>query len=1101
MISHSRIYIYLQERNKIQNLFEDIQIISKEKERFLIDIKNVEENNIELQKLVAGVHAERDSLALHCGKLNEEKERIEKQLESGKVEKKIVTDENAYLKLENQRLNHHLDNANKELNIVRNENNLLKLEKQQFNEKLHSVLNDREKLTSELQHAECQLQDILHQTRSNLQHYEVLKFFTNEKEVDDHEEDEIDDGDSFYKQNSSLSNIISSLDKSLTQFFSLKTGELNSVHDTLNECNNQVEQEAQANVLSYSKNGIHSVFLCGEPNYETRISTDIVSKGKDDLRKLYSELKLLNMVISNLEVQGELLQTENTKLRESMNCLMKLNSEGILSSQENCLEALLRNSRMVMVGNSSEDGDINMLLKKESARDVVQLQKELDICQESVEVKTLEIGQLRKKLEEQFAQFSETDSDLRNELDCCRQTLSKKVTELGVLQEELAFVLGRQCEFGTEDREMDRICSKMTQSRKCSEGKIGELDSAKDEISVLYEQQHNSQLEIEKSQDELKKMTEAFVSMSTLMKSLTGEKMNLELNVDRLQNELTASKESKAYLESCLDSLHKEKAGVEQELASIKQELLLKSAGIEELKEKEVEVAYCKSDTDDTVMKLDGKIHEVRQEFSDKFLLERSSTELEELKKQITQYERDKTDLINENTKLNNLLVDFKSVVDQNALCMRSKNSEIEAIKEDTTKVDGEWIKLYNEFEEKCRLLNKKVTMIRSIRQSLVDVNISFKTARDELLKNEAQNYKFLFDEKCREADVAKQELEQMTLNSIRNSEEASTKASSEFQATLEMKGKESESLKITLQQAQSNIAQTLIMLKDLEGELLNVQNHYGSLKTEFSDLSNLLDTRTLELSNLHLSFEEKCSELDSVKKVSQNIASEHEILNNKLVQSGLTYMKAENDLKEQLDVTSSHYNNSVKELETLRKEMKQYELNKIHLQNELVDIQEQYSRKIKELEFVAKELHCLQSQFIQTQEELKTARNQHDDVLKELKYVKNELQLANDKHRGLEEELTIAKNCSDEKNKEVENLTSELVNVQNTSAETVDNLIAVTAELDTVKDVHLMTKRKLDEVTEQLRDVTIKFTVKEEELKDSLKQLEVSEIFGTFLW
>lgn len=70
------------------------------------------------------------------------------------MEKNIVTDKNACLKLENQCLNHHLDNGNKKLNIVRNESNLLKLEQQQFNEKLHSVLNDKMKLTSELQHAE-----------------------------------------------------------------------------------------------------------------------------------------------------------------------------------------------------------------------------------------------------------------------------------------------------------------------------------------------------------------------------------------------------------------------------------------------------------------------------------------------------------------------------------------------------------------------------------------------------------------------------------------------------------------------------------------------------------------------------------------------------------------------------------------------------------------------------------------------------------------------------------------------------------------------------------------------------------------------------------
>jgi hypothetical protein len=70
---------------------------------------------------------------------------------------------------------------------------------------------------------------------------------------------------------------------------------------------------------------------------------------------------------------------------------MKLNSEGILSSQEDNSEALLKNSRMVM-GNSSEDGDVNMHLMKDSVRDVVQLQKELDICQKSAEIKTLEMA-------------------------------------------------------------------------------------------------------------------------------------------------------------------------------------------------------------------------------------------------------------------------------------------------------------------------------------------------------------------------------------------------------------------------------------------------------------------------------------------------------------------------------------------------------------------------------------------------------------------------------------------------------------------------------------------------------------------------------------
>jgi predicted nucleic acid-binding Zn-ribbon protein len=136
--------------------------------------------------------------------------------------------------------------------------------------------------------------------------------------------------------------------------------------------------------------------------------------------------------------------------------------------------------------------------------------------------------------------------------------------------------------------------------------------------------------------------------------------------------------------------------------------------------------------------------------------------------------------------------------------------------------------------------------------------------------------------------------------------------------------------------------------------------------------------------------------------------------VSNKLVQSELTYRKAENDLKEQLDVTCSH-NNSVKELETLRKEVKQCESNEGQLQNELVHIQEQCSKKMKELEYVGEELHCLQQQFIETQEELKIAKNQHDDVLK---YVKNELQLASGKCRGLEEELTIVKHCSNEKTK-----------------------------------------------------------------------------------
>jgi hypothetical protein len=45
--------------------------------------------------------------------------------------------------------------------------------------------------------------------------------------------------------------------------------------------------------------------------------------------------------------------------------------------------------------------------------------------------------------------------------------------------------------------------------------------------------------------------------------------------------------------------------------------------------------------------------------------------------------------------------------------------------------------------------------------------------------------------------------------------------------------------------------------------------------------------------------------------------------------------------------------------------------------------------------------------------------------------------------------------------------LPSELANVQNLSVETVDHLIAVTTELDTVKDVHLVSKKMLDELTE----------------------------------
>jgi hypothetical protein len=88
---------------------------------------------------------------------------------------------------------------------------------------------------------------MLHQTHSNLQQYKVLKCFTEEKGVDDHGGDEVADGNSFNKQNSSLSNIISSLDKNLAQFFSLKTGELNPVHDTSDKYRNQVEQEAEAN--------------------------------------------------------------------------------------------------------------------------------------------------------------------------------------------------------------------------------------------------------------------------------------------------------------------------------------------------------------------------------------------------------------------------------------------------------------------------------------------------------------------------------------------------------------------------------------------------------------------------------------------------------------------------------------------------------------------------------------------------------------------------------------------------------------------------------------------------------------------------------------
>jgi hypothetical protein len=97
-----------------------------------------------------------------------------------------------------------------------------------------------------------------------------------------------------------------------------------------------------------------------------------------------------------------------------------------------------------------------------------------------------------------------------------------------------------------------------------------------------------------------------------------------------------------------------------------------------------------------------------------------------------------------------------------------------------------------------------------------------------------------------------------MPLISIRNYVEASSRTFSEFQPDVEVKDKETESLKITLQQAESNIAQTLIMLKALEGEHLNVQNYYRSLKSEFPDVSKLLDTRTLELSDLLISFEQK---------------------------------------------------------------------------------------------------------------------------------------------------------------------------------------------------------------------------------------------------
>ncbi|PSN47728.1 hypothetical protein C0J52_04605 [Blattella germanica] len=983
---------------------EELKNLSIENEKVLMDIKNVKENNAELKVLIERIGIERDTLSLKCENLSETNKIANDYIKELELEKKSMLFINSHLETEKLQLTKVNENLSDEIVTIKSENKSFEEEKDKLNEKLQSVINERQHLEDERTSIKSWLQNVLDRTVNILQEKLDLAPETEGINICD-------------KQSGSLQTLITSLDEKFTHIFLFASGKSNVSDATENVCDEFKENE---------KDG-HSVNKVLDTGTEIVLTDNAVLEARKYFMKLYAEIQNLSAVISNLETESEFLLKENNELKKLLEYL-----------KENCNIPIVTQFVNKNISLFDEYVCKGSLCQRSSR--LSQLETELDSYKKNLDLKIIEVAHIKKK-------SNDFEEELRQELSHCRECLSQKNAELNLVKEELTFALENQKGATVFQRNVRAICEEKMLSNKHLEEKETEVLKLKEEILNLQEQKYNCHLEIVRLQTELGNLNVIFENTTKGMESLKVEITHLEQNVKNLQQDLIANKDKCSYLEKCNLKAYDEKAVAEEQLVVLKQDFLnLKN----QFEEKSEEANILRGELfahenhemalNDTLGKLKLEIDELKNQLTDKCaLLHNSNSEVETLK-----------EVTDKNVELSSSVSELRNQIVQNSELLHQKDLQLESSNEEIIRLTGEKEYLEREIEIKCKLLTEKELEMKSTNETLKVVSNTLESVQNDLdskilkLENDAQHFKFLFDEKNIELDAAKHELNCIKGNSVIMGNEMFLEISN-LQSNLDMKNKEVETLRTTLLQSESNLAQALVKLSKNENEHLNNQELSETLKAEILELNSQLSEKSLQISKLQISLEEKCFEVQSLSKQTEDAISEMEAMKKTLEECQANNCKAQNDLEKELQKANEKLNSLNKEKEKL--------MNDVQNLNCLI------SRKTEELEH-----------FIKAQEEIKRLTEVH--------------MLCSEDKKRLEEELKTLTDCYNQKSKEVENLSSELRDVKCALTE-------ATSEVNSVKDVQLTSSRKLSEMDEQLRDAATKLSLKDKEYEDKLKQIE----------
>ena len=979
------VHVFLQEQNKrnvqVQHPIEELKIFSMEKQRLLTDIEYVKKNNNELQKLVESVSSERDAIIQQCKKLNEERKMKEDKVQLLEIEKNTLVNLNMHLDEEKCHLNHLVDNYHKEINSLRHENDLLKAEKQELNETLHSSLHERENLNLELEHAECQLLNVLCQ----LQKSETVQIGNT-----------IPD-----KQNRSLNNLISLLNTTLAEALGNDTCSTEKVEQSY--CQKEIENDLNLNDK------------CKGIEIEVKHMNDVNLEARNYFTKLYTEITLLESVISNLETLSENLHFENLELKKSIDVLRKDN----LNIQTKIMPML--------------DG----ICKKNACvccNKVIQITREFENCRNNLDLKRGQRGSTTSKCDnlENIKQFSEIEEELRKELNHCRQCLSQKNAELQLVQEELDFVLGTQKQFaGFQGK---NIKDEYKETSALQEEKELEVDKLKEQVLELQEKERSLQVENCKLVTDKQDLNSVIGNLTSTVNGLRKEVDKLNTDLESVQNELMKNDELKAYNE--------------KELAKLNEELTMKDKSFKErctevnfLKDKLSLCMANEADMNITVEDMKREVVELKKQLDDKSLiLGTYSSEIQIL--------NGKSE---ENKELQECISNLRKEISGNSVMIQNKDIELDIMKTENIKLTKEKTELEATLEVKSTLIVEIENMNKSLKSIIESLEIVKGDLEEKILKfeNDTQNLRFLLDEKTIELNAAKDEIKNIKENFVVVSKEKFSEISG--------KDKEIETLSSTLLKAESNLAETLVKVSETEAEI--------------SELKINLQEKEYEVARLR-------SEIDNVSKISQKVHPEIEELKNELKECRLDRIKVETNLKDQLCKSKDSYKDCMEKCDSLKIHNEKLQNDFKTLEYSYNEKTKELEDKSEKLQILQSQFHNLQEQLRISNDQTNEIKSEICGLKKKLelsnlenKKLEDDLRIARKSYdnkvkevENLSSELVNVENASAEAFSRVTAITKELNSVIDTNLNSNITFDELTEEVKNVSDNLRMKEAALQE-------------------------------------